>query len=176
MLCVSIPRVLAWLLLSGLLAACNDVAETAATGTIKISVQDWSGVEGYRFLAVVWSESGEGGGGAFWTLIDSDPFSGEDVVHPMFWGEDVEEVDVEDWGAGDYLWEETARLEPGTYRIDFFANPGNLAPYGSHIPAGSVERQCWVEAEVRAGEESLVVISGIPNWVVKGAYQCPPVG
>ncbi len=141
----------------------------AEAGTITISVQDWSGAEGYRLLAGVWSESGHLVGGAFWTRIDSDPFSGEDVVHPPFWGEDgSDEANDEGWGAGDYLWEETARLVPGSYRIDFWANPGELASYGSHVATGAI-RQCSLDVEVRAGEVSTVVISGIPS----GALRCP---
>ena len=109
-----ISRLLAGLLLLGVLAACNDGA--AATGTIKISVQDWSGVYGYRLLAGVWDDSPGARdlvGGAFWTMVDSDPFSTEDVVHPPYLGDD-EPDDGDGWGAGDYLWDETARLEPGT--------------------------------------------------------------
>jgi hypothetical protein len=144
----------------------NDAATTTAspgtagTGTVMISVQGWSGVEGYRLLAGVW-DGYDIVGGAFWTLIDSDPFSGEDVVHPPYLGED-EEGDYEDWGAGDYVWEETARLEPGTYRIDFWANPGELKPYGNYVPSIPVERSCWVDVEVIAGEASKVVITDIP--------------
>jgi hypothetical protein len=50
-----ISRLLAGLLLLGVLAGCDDGA--AATGRIKISVQDWSGVDGYRLLAGVWDDS-----------------------------------------------------------------------------------------------------------------------
>jgi hypothetical protein len=175
MLSTSIRSGLVGLLLAGVLAGCNEGdagGDVTGTGTITISVENWSGVEGYRLLAVAGGYGNDLGGGAFWTLIDSDPFSAEDVVHPPFLGEDVVEVDVEDWGTGDYLWEETARLEPGTYRIDFWANPGNVAPYGSHIPASPIERQCWADVEVRAGEVSTIVISGIP----KGAGRCPEIG
>jgi len=139
------------------------------TGTISISVQGWSDVEGYRLLAGVWTEdydpedpqTGPLVGGAFWTIIDSDPFSGEDVVHPPAIPNTGSEV--RSWGAEDYLWAETAELEPGSYRIDFWANPGELAPYGSHIPAEPIERHCSVSVEVRAGESTPVVISGIPR-------------
>jgi hypothetical protein len=82
-------------------------------------------------------------------------------VHPPFTGED-EEGDYEDWGAGDYVWEETARLEPGTYRIAFWANPGELKPYGNYVPSLPIERSCWVDVEVIAGQTSVVTISGIP--------------
>jgi len=150
----------------------ENVGGGAGTGTISISVQDWSGVEGYRLLAVVWSKDDDDrgtfwelAGGAFWTMIDSDPFSGEDVVHPPLWGDDRRDVEswVESWGAGDYAWERTASLEPGTYRIDFSANPGELKPYGSYVPAEPIERHCSVDVEVRAGKNSTVVISGIPR-------------
>jgi hypothetical protein len=53
-----------------------------ATGTIELSVRDWSGVEGYRLLAGVSCDSGLGGG-AFWALIDSDPFSTPTDVAPF---------------------------------------------------------------------------------------------
>lgn len=150
---------------------CDPGSAGADAGPIMISIDDWSGVEGYRLLAGVFSEvSGELVGGAFWTMVDSDPFSITDVVHPPFWGEDEAE-DYESWGAGDYLWEETALLEPGTYRITFWANPGELKPYGSHIPAG-VGRSCWIDVEVNAGEATTVVISGF-----RGNHdECPEAG
>jgi hypothetical protein len=139
------------------------------TGIIKISVEDWTGVEGYRLLAVVWTEdfdpddssTGPLVGGAFWTMIDRDSFSGEDVVHPLAWPNP--RSGVRSWGAEDYLWTETAQFEPGTYRIEFYANPGELKPYGSHLPAEPIERRCVVEVEVEAGETSTVVISSIPT-------------
>lgn len=140
----------------------ESVGGGGGTGTISISVQGWSGVQGYRLLAVVWSaDYTDLVGGAFWTFIDSDPFSGEDVVHPP--AIPNPRSGVRSWGSEDYLWAETAELEPGTYRIDFWANPGELAPYGSHIPAEPIERRCSVDVEVRAGESTLVVISGIPR-------------
>jgi hypothetical protein len=148
------------LLLVALPAAASSCSgDSSETGTITISVQEWSGVEGYRLLAGVWSET-DLVGGAFWTHIDNDPFSDADVVHPPNLADDN---DYETWGEGDYLWDQTARLEPGTYRIEFWANPGELAPYGSHIPAGAIERECYVDVEVSAGEGALVVISEIPR-------------
>jgi len=140
-------------------------SETATRGAIVIGVQDWSGVAGYRLLAVVWDQRFQGDlvGGAFWTLIDSDPYSGLDDVHPPYLGDVWDETPHPDgWGAGDYLWEETAWLEPGTYRIDFYANPGELAPYGSHLPSGGHERGCDLVVEVNAGQISTVTISEIP--------------
>lgn len=139
-----------------------------ATGSIELGVENLSGVEGYRLLAGVWSGF-ELVGGAFWILIDSDPFSGEDVVHPPFEGEDPPGVEYESWGEGDYLWSETAQLEPGTCEVTFWANPGELDPYGRHIPAGPIERSCWAEVEVRAGEVTRLVITDIPV----GAGTCP---
>jgi ketosteroid isomerase-like protein len=141
-------------------------SETVAAGTITISVEGWSGVEGYRLLAGVWDGS-DIVGGAFWTHIDSDPFSGEDVVHPPA----LADGGFESWGEGDYVWEDTARLEPGTYRIDLWANPGELEPYGSHVPT-SPERTCWVDVVVSAGEVSTVVITDIPV----GYNPCPEAG
>ena len=75
-------------------------------------------------------------------------------------------------GEGDYLWDETAQLESGCYLLEFWANPGELAPYGSHIPASPIERTCRVEVEVTAGETSTVVISDIPV----GDGPCPLAG
>ena len=132
------------------------------TGTMTISFQDWSGVEGYRLLAGVSSAADdELVGGAFWTHVDSDPFSGEDEVHPVAFA--VGNADARDWAADDYRWDDVARFEAGRYRIDVWANPGELAPYGSHIPAGSIERQCWIDdVEVRAGEVVTVTITDVP--------------
>jgi hypothetical protein len=141
-----------------------------------IAVQDWPDVAGYRLLAVVWDQRFQGDlvGGAFWTLIDRDPFSGVDVVHPPYRGGAWDEVAPSDgWSAGDYLWEETAWVEPGTYRIDFYANPGELAPYGSYVPAAGAELSCVLDVDVNAGQISTVTISGIPP---AGGDQCPQVG
>jgi hypothetical protein len=128
-------------------------------------------VEGYRLLAAV-SCDADLVGGAFWTLVDSDPFSSEDLIHPPFDGGDPPGVEYESWGEDDYLWDETAQLEPGTCEVTFWANPGELAPYGSYIPAEPIERRCWVDVEVRAGETSTVVITDIPV----GDGPCPAAG
>jgi sugar lactone lactonase YvrE len=135
---------------------------TPPTGTITISIDGWEGVEGYRLLAGVWDESFNLVGGAFWTIIDSDPYSATDITHPPFSGDDPPGVEYETWGEGDYLWDQTALLEPGNYQIDFWANPGELAPYGHALPSSPIERECSVDVEVRAGENTTVVISGIP--------------
>jgi hypothetical protein len=140
----------------------SEISDTAGPGAIVISVRDWPGVDGYRLLAVVFGEE-DLVGGAFWTLIDSDPFSGVDIVHPPYLGDGWDDEPHPDgWGAGDYLWNRTAWLEPGTYRIDFYANPGELAPYGSHLPSAGAELYCGLEVDVVAGEISTVTIPGIP--------------
>lgn len=151
-----------------LVAACGGSASTsttapATTGTITISAEGWEGLAGYRLLAVVERLTGSTGfdlkGGAFWTLIDSDPFSAEDVVHPTIpFDPDREGQPFVD----EYSWDETARLEPGTYRIHLWANPGELYPYGKYYPRAPVERECQIDVEVRAGENTTVVISDIP--------------
>lgn len=137
-------------------------ASASATGTISLSVRDWEGMEGYRLLATAWSEDDEVmaglSGAAFWIHVDTDPFSTQDVIHPPA----IPPGDEQPWGLGDYEWEETAMLEPGTYRIDLNANPGELAPYGNYIPADPIERSCWVDVEVRAGETSTIVILDLP--------------
>ncbi len=146
----------------------TDGQEGSTTGTVEISVQDWAGAEGYRLLAIAHRETGLVGG-AFWTIIDSDPFSGSDVVHPPSDGDG--ESDTEAWGDDAYLWNETAKLEPGEYQILFAANPGELAPYGSHIPAAGFERGCSVAVDVVAGEVTELVITDIP--MAFGNDLCP---
>jgi len=151
----------------------DEIGTLAATGTVTISVQDWSGVEGYQLLAGVRNGS-DIVGGAFGTRIESDPFSGGDVVHPPEWSPpDSAEPhdDVRFWFADDYRWNQTARLQPGTYRIDFWANPYELKPYGNMIPSLPIERSCWIEVEVTAGEATTVVITDIP--VGEGDAPCP---
>lgn len=150
------------------LAESQDAPDGA--GSIVISIQDWSGVEGYRLLAGVWVADGWEEhleaplvGGAFWVIVDSDPFSIEDVVHPPLDPDsNLREGDLYSWGEYDYDWEETARINPGLYRIDLWANPDLLKPYGSHIPASPTERSCSIDVEVREGEVTRVVIAGIP--------------
>lgn len=133
--------------------------------TITLSIDGWEGVEGYRLLAVVSSSEGynELVGGAFWTMIDSDPYWGTDFVHPANWREEPPWVLSENWGEGAYLWDETAGLESGMYRIHFLANPGKLAPYNKNIPAEPIERYCSLDVEVSSGIDTTVSISGIPT-------------
>ena len=147
-----------------------DDPDVATTGTIEITIQDWAGVEGYRLLAVAFGED-ELAGGAFWTIIDSDPFSGSDVVHPPNDGDG--ESNAEAWGDDDYVWNETAMLEPGTYSLTFAANPGELAPYGSHLPAAGYELGCMASVDVVAGEVTELVVSGV--LVIGNHAPCPLV-
>lgn len=143
---------------------CVTDPDTAVTGTIRLSADGLLGMEGYRLLAGVWSETADPPlvGGAFWTLIDSDPFTDSDLVHPPAYPNPRSEVsEVEGWGAEDYLWNQTAQLEPGTYQVTFWANPGELAPYGSHIPRG-FERTCSIDVEVVAGTTTTVIVTEIP--------------
>ena len=140
-------------------------ATSAVTGTVTIELDGVSGMEGYRLLAGVLSETADSPlvGGAFWTIIDSDLFSDSDPVHPPIdTSQDSDVSGDEDWGADDYFWDLTAQLEPGRYQIDLWANPGELSPYGSHIPASPIERTCTVDIEVTAGENTTVVITQIP--------------
>jgi hypothetical protein len=148
----------------------HDPAPPSASGTISISVENWSGAEGYELLAGVWDGS-DIVGGALGIRINADPFSGSDVVHPPDWSsDDSAEPDDETrrWFVNDYRWDETARLQPGTYRVEFWANPDELKPYGSMIPTGA-QRTCSVDVEVNAGEATVVVISDIPG----GTGPCP---
>jgi hypothetical protein len=143
---------------------CTTDPATATTGTITIEMDAVPGIEGYRLFAGVWSESADPPlvGGAFWMIIDRDTFSGSDFVHPPIYpNPDTEASDVEGWAADDYLWNSVAQLEPGPYRIDVWANPGELAPYGSHIPASPIERTCTVDVDVAVGENTPVVITGV---------------
>jgi hypothetical protein len=149
----------------------HDPAPPSASGTISISVENWSGAEGYELLAGVWDGS-DIVGGAFGTRIDTDPFSASDVVHPTEWSsDDSAEPDDETrrWFVDDYQWDETARLQPGTHRIDLWANPDELKPYGNMIPRSPIDRHCWVDVEVNAGEATVVVVSDIPD----GSGPCP---
>ena len=70
--------------------------------------------------------------------------------------------EVEGWGAEDYLWNLTAQLEPGIYQVTFWANPGELNPYGSHIPASPIERQCDIAVNVGAGYVTDVIVTDMP--------------
>ena len=148
-------------LVAGSSACTNDERDTAS-GTIAIAIEGAEDLEGYRVLAGVWDRS-DIVGEAFWTIADSDPFSATDVVHPPDWSDDPPADTDDGWGAGDYLWDETAALEPGTYRIEFWANPGELRPYGNMIPEAPIERSCSMNVEVAAGETTTVTISDIPK-------------
>jgi len=145
---------------------CTTDPATAATGTINLSVEGLSGMEGYRLLAGVWSESQDAPlvGASFWTIIDGDPFTDNDSVHPPADPNPRTEVsEVEGWGAEDYLWNLTAQLEPGMYQVTFWANPGELNPYGSHIPASPIERRCDIAVNVAAGYVAEVIVTDMPR-------------
>ncbi len=144
---------------------CPTDPATAVTGTITITLEGISGLQGHRLLAGVWSETADDPlvGGAFWTIIDSDPFTDTDFVHPpIVPNPRSEDWEIEGWGADDYFWGQTAQLAPGRYQINVWANPGELAPYGSHIPASPIERTCTLDVDVTAGQNTTVVITGIP--------------
>lgn len=145
---------------------CTTDPETAVTGTVTIELDALADMEGYRILAVVWSEISDPNlvGGAFWTIVDTDPFSDNDRVHPpIIPNPDTGIGDVEGWAADDYFWNEVAQLAPGRYQIDIFANPGELRPYGSHIPSDPIERRCSIDVNVTAGRNTTVVVTHIPN-------------
>jgi hypothetical protein len=67
-------------------------------------------------------------------------------------------------------------LEPGEYQILFAANPGELAPYSSHIPAAGYERGCSVAVDVVAGEVTELVITEIPMAVGDDLCQLATAG
>ena len=144
---------------------CTTDPATAVTGTVTIELDGVSGLKGHRLLAGVWSEAADPPlvGAAFWTIIDSDVFSDSDNVHPPIYpNPDTDIADVLGWAIDDYHWDSVAQLEPGRYQIDLWANPGELAPYGSHIPASPIERTCTLDVDVTAGQNTTVVITGIP--------------
>jgi hypothetical protein len=135
----------------------------AAPGTLTVAARDWEGMDGYRVLAVVWGDE-DLEGGAFWRRVDADPWSGEDVVHPPAFRSDLTgDLGGTAWGDDDYWWDETAELEPGTYRIEITANPGEIIPFGSHIPAAGNERSCFVEVVVESGQDVSLVVTGVPR-------------
>lgn len=144
--------------------------EAAVTGTVTIAIEGAEGLVGYRVLAGVW-EGPDIVGGAFWIIADSDPFTATDVVHPPNWDDDPSGDTEDGWGASDYLWDETAALAPGTYQIEFWANPGELQPFGSMIPADPIERRCSMDVEVAAGETTTVTITEIPAQGSCGAAE-----
>lgn len=148
----------------------GDGEPATTEGSIELAVEGWSGVEGYRLLALTWDAKGELMGGSFWAMVGDDPFTVSDTVHPPYEG-DEEAPEGEGWGAGDYVWDERVRFEPGTYRVEFYAHPGEIPPYGSHIPASPVERRCETQVEVVAGEIATVTISGIRGGTPEGS--CP---
>jgi len=144
---------------------CTTDPETAVTGTATIELDALSGMEGYRILAGVWSETSELPlvGGSFWTIVDTAPFSDNDRVHPpIFPNPDTQLDDHGGWAADDYFWDSVAQLAPGRYRIDIWANPGELRPFGSHIPASPIKRSCSIDVDVTAGEDTTIVVTGVP--------------
>lgn len=136
---------------------------TPQSGTLAVTLEAVSGLDDHRVLAVVWHPVHHLVGGAFWVRVDSDPYSASDVMHPISWSDEPSHLDeVDGWGADDYLWDETATLRPATYRLEVFAHPGELTPYGRLVPADPIDRRCFVDVDVVAGVTTLVTISDIP--------------
>jgi len=141
-------------------------------GSLRISVHGLVGMEGYRLLAVALDLSpgaderdgvSDVAGAALWTMVDSDPFSAGDQLHPPISPYlNTRDLPPSEWAAEDYRWQERAWLAPGAYRIWLSANPGELRPYGNLVPGEPIERMCWVEVEVAAGRVTEVVVSDIP--------------
>lgn len=147
-----------------------SLEDQSGFGTISISIEGWEGAEDYQLLAGAWNDDNELVGGALWIKVDSDPFFARDVVHPAN-PNNTRNLAPEMWGLEDYLWSETARLEPGIYSITFWANPEVLHPYGSHLPAEPIERRCALSVEVKAGKVSTVQILEIPA----GSWEACPI-
>ncbi|MDH3398343.1 MAG: hypothetical protein OEM81_11005, partial [Acidimicrobiia bacterium] len=127
----------------------------ATTGTITIQASDWRGVDGHRLFALV-DDGYSVVGGAFWIRVDGDPFSGQDFVHPY-------ERTFSGGIAEEYLWGETARLEPGTYQVTLYLDPVELLPFGHALPRSPIERQCTIEVVVTAGRNTVAVVGATPG-------------
>lgn len=145
----------------------DSLAASAIPGSVTIVLDEWTGMEGYQVLAVVYAVPGSEpplAGGAFWTMIDADPFTASDEVHPpLLGGDDLESDDWKDWAADDYAWDQTAILPPGRYEIQIVANPEYLVPIGSHIPAAGAERECAMTLDLVAGEAATIVVPTPPR-------------
>jgi sugar lactone lactonase YvrE len=127
----------------------------AETGTISIQASNWVGVDGHRLFVLV--DNGYSVvGGAFWIRVDGDPFAGQDLVHPY-------RRNLSGGIAEEYLWGETARLEPGTYQITLYLDPVDLFPFGHALPRSPIERQCTIEVEVTAGRNTVAVVGATPG-------------
>lgn len=127
----------------------------ATTGTITVEASDWVGVDGHRLFAVV-DDGYSVVGGAFWIRVDGDPFTGRDLVHPY-------KRNISGGIAEEYLWGETARLEPGPYQVTLYLDPVGLFPFGHALPRSPIERQCTIEVEVTAGRNTVAVVGAIPG-------------
>lgn len=135
----------------------------------------------YRVLAVVWDGRPEEPilvGGAFWWLDDEG--IGGDGVHPPNEGggeiagqvpPDGEEPRPEpDWVDEAFAPTELLRIEPGTYRLEVWANPSELAPsVDPSLPGEGAERNCTMEVEVTAGTHLTINLSDIPT----NGGECP---
>lgn len=162
------------------------------TGTISVGraegQQDLPELIDYRVLAVVWDGPPDElnmVGGAFWRADDHG--HGGDGVHPPNEGDRDTAVEIEDdsvaggdepdeprrapdWVDRAFLPKEIVRIEPGTYTIEVWANPGELTPSANpRLPAQTVERNCAIEVEVIAGTHLNVFINGIPT----NGGECP---
>jgi hypothetical protein len=154
------------------------------TGTISIGRPQGQrpGFVGYRVLAVAWDNASTDRnlvGGAFWWMGDEG--HGGDGLHPPsgdstdttgeLEDEPATEGDVvaeplpsPDWVDQAFLTTTNPRIEPGTYTIEVWANPGKLIPSTNpRIPAETNERHCIINVEVTAGTHLNLSINDIPS-------------
>jgi hypothetical protein len=138
-----------------------------APGTITLVLREWEGMVGYEVLTVVIDTDGSRDdspivGAAGYGIIGTDPFSLTEVAHPPILGADAEGTTWPDWATDDYVWDETAIFGPGEYRVEIVANPGQLTPYGSHVPATGAERRCVAIVEMAEGSAVVIEFSTPP--------------
>lgn len=136
------------------LVGCDDAE--SAPGTITVSLD---GLEGFEGLAVdAWvlpmepAQEKQALGGTRLGVINGDPYSGSDVMHPQ----DVERY----W---DVVAGEIATFQPGTYRFIIEA----------YVPSGRMRHGCEMSVQVVEGEPLVVTISSLPTYTDDGFHWKP---
>lgn len=133
------------------LAACgdDDAVPEPAPGTITVSVDGLEGVEGFGLWSFVTTRNGPVVtflGSAFYETIDDDPYSAQDVMHPVI---------VPTGPASQFVADEVVIFEPGTYYVFVTA---------AEDKEGGQQYACETEVKVIEGEAVLVNLSSLPLW------------
>jgi len=132
----------------------DDASGGSEPGTVTVSLDNLEGFEGLAVDALVLPSPDDAGdeldmiGGIRFGVIDVDPFSTSEMLHPGGWNS---------------IPDETVIFEPGTYRFIIEA----------YVPAGATFYGCEMPVQVVESEPLVVTISSLPTYTGSGWHWTP---